>query len=40
MSEPVIQLLNVRKSFGKTSVLKGVNLAIERGQIFALLGRE
>src|SRR5437773_5178236 len=39
MSEPVIQLLNVRKSFGKNPVLKGVNWAIERGQIFALLGR-
>jgi len=39
MSEPVIQLLNVHKRFGKTAVLKGVNLSIERGQIFALLGR-
>src|SRR3954447_22998622 len=39
MSEPVIQLLNVQKRFGKTAVLKGVNLSIERGQIFALLGR-
>src|SRR5436190_17702177 len=39
MSEPVIQLLNVRKSFGKHPVLKGLNLTIERGQIFALLGR-
>src|SRR5438132_8526832 len=39
MTEPVIQLLNVRKNFGKNAVLKGVNLAIERGQIFALLGR-
>jgi ABC-type multidrug transport system ATPase subunit len=39
MSEPVIQLLNVHKRFGKTAVLQGVNLSIERGQIFALLGR-
>src|SRR3954471_287314 len=39
MSEPAIQLLNVRKSFGGNAVLRGVNLAIERGQIFALLGR-
>jgi ABC-2 type transport system ATP-binding protein len=39
MSEPVIQLLNVHKRFGKHPVLKGVNLSIERGQIFALLGR-
>src|SRR5262245_44404283 len=39
MPEPVIRLHNVRKSFGKHAVLKGVNLTIERGQIFALLGR-
>src|SRR6476661_8435418 len=39
MPEPVIQLLNVRKSFGKNPVLKGLNLAVEKGQIFALLGR-
>jgi len=39
MTEPAIQLVNVQKSFGGQSVLKGVNLTIERGQIFALLGR-
>src|SRR5262245_31745843 len=39
MSEPVLQLHNVHKRFGKTSVLRGLNLTIERGQIFALLGR-
>ncbi|HEY2412414.1 MAG TPA: ABC transporter ATP-binding protein [Pirellulaceae bacterium] len=39
MLEPAIQLLNVQKSFGVQTVLKGVNLTIERGQIFALLGR-
>jgi ABC-type multidrug transport system ATPase subunit len=39
MSEPAIQLLNVRKNFAHNAVLRGVNLAIERGQIFALLGR-
>jgi len=39
MLEPAIQLLNVQKSFGSQTVLKGVNLTIERGQIFALLGR-
>jgi len=39
MSEPVIQLHNVRKSFGKQPVLRGMNLTVERGQIFALLGR-
>src|SRR4051812_37065135 len=39
MKEPIIQLHKVRKSFGKQTVLKGVDLTIERGQIFALLGR-
>ena len=39
MSEPVIRLHNVQKSFGRTQVLRGLNLAIEPGQIFALLGR-
>src|SRR5262245_48206626 len=39
MSQPVIQLKNVRKNFGKQPVLRGVNLTVERGQIFALLGR-
>jgi ABC-2 type transport system ATP-binding protein len=39
MSDPAIQLLNVRKSFGKHAVLRGMNLTVERGQIFALLGR-
>ena len=39
MSEPVIQLHNVRKSFRGTGVLRGLNLTVEPGQIFALLGR-
>jgi len=39
MTEPVIWLHNVRKSFGKQQVLRGMNLTVERGQIFALLGR-
>jgi ABC-2 type transport system ATP-binding protein len=39
MPEPVIQLHNVRKRFGHNDVLRGLNLSIEPGQIFALLGR-
>ena len=34
----VIQVQNLRKSFGKTSVLKGIDLAVERGTMLALLG--
>jgi ABC-2 type transport system ATP-binding protein len=39
MPEPVIRLHNVHKQFGSQAVLRGVNLSIERGQTFALLGR-
>src|SRR6476646_7205861 len=39
MLEAAMQLLNVKKTFGSQTVLKGMNLAVERGQIFALLGR-
>jgi ABC-2 type transport system ATP-binding protein len=39
MLEAAIQLLNVQKGFGSQPVLKGMNLTIERGQVFALLGR-
>lgn len=37
MSEVVIK--NVHKSFGNVEVLKGVSLAVERGEVFALIGR-
>ena len=37
MSEVVIN--NVHKSFGDVEVLKGVSLTVERGEVFALIGR-
>jgi len=37
MSEVVIN--NVHKSFGDVEVLKGVSLKVERGEVFALIGR-
>jgi len=37
MSEVIIK--NVHKSFGNVEVLKGVSLAVERGEVFALIGR-
>jgi ABC-2 type transport system ATP-binding protein len=37
-SKHVIQVKNLTKSYGKTSVLKGINLDIERGTMLALLG--
>ena len=39
MSEGVICLVNVVKSYGSHQVLKGVNLTINRGDIFGLVGR-
>lgn len=35
----VIQMQDVRKSFGKTEVLRGVDLGMPAGQTFAFLGR-
>lgn len=37
MSEVIIK--NVHKSFGNVEVLKGVSLTVERGEVFALIGR-
>lgn len=39
MSDHVIHVESVCKAFGKKPVLQGLNLSIERGQTFALLGR-
>lgn len=40
MSEqPVIEMRGVRKSFGRTEVLRGLELSVPRGQTFAFLGR-
>ena len=38
MGDMVIQVKDLRKSFKNNAVLKGVNLKIQRGEIFALLG--
>ena len=35
---PALELENVHKSYGKHQVLKGVNLSVEKGEIFGLLG--
>lgn len=36
--DTIISIRNIRKSFGKTDVLSGINLEIQRGEIFCLLG--
>ena len=38
MSEPIIELLNVRKAFGPVTVLKGVDLKVYSGKVTALVG--
>ena len=34
----MIELIGVRKSFGKTEVLKDINLSVARGSVVALIG--
>ena len=39
MGESIISLQNVKKNYGKHEVLSGVNLEIENGGIYGLIGR-
>ena len=34
----VLEVLNLKKSFGKTKVLKGVSFSLEKGQVLAIIG--
>ena len=34
----ILQVQNIRKSFGKTEVLKGVSFSLEKGQVLAIIG--
>ena len=34
----VLEVKNIKKSFGKTSVLKGVDFSLEKGQVLAIIG--
>jgi branched-chain amino acid transport system ATP-binding protein len=38
MAAPALQLHDVRKSFGRTSIINGVNLAIAEGERHAIIG--
>ncbi|GEN55037.1 ABC transporter ATP-binding protein [Halobacillus faecis] len=38
MSEPVMQLKNVKKTIGKKSIIKGLNFDIYGGEVFGFLG--
>ena len=39
MSEAMIKLENIKKSYGKNEILKGVNMQVNRGDIYGLIGR-
>ena len=39
MSEAVLKLENIKKTYGKHEVLKGVNMQVNRGDIYGLVGR-
>ncbi len=36
---PLVKLSGIRKSFGPVEVLKGVDMAVEEGQVVAMIGR-
>ena len=38
MSEVLIKVENLSKSFGKNEVLKNVNMQIEKGEVIAIIG--
>jgi ABC-2 type transport system ATP-binding protein len=38
MAEPVIQVRGLRKSYQDVDAVRGIDLAVERGEVFALLG--
>ncbi|GHG47679.1 MULTISPECIES: amino acid ABC transporter ATP-binding protein [Amycolatopsis] len=38
MSEPLLRAVGVRKSYGHTEVLGGIDLAVHKGQVVCLLG--
>ena len=39
VSEPIVSLRDVQKSFGPLRVLDGVSFAVQRGEVLALIGR-
>ncbi|HWT90611.1 MAG TPA: ABC transporter ATP-binding protein [Solirubrobacterales bacterium] len=38
MAEPVISIKGLRKSYGETEAVRGIDLEVNRGEIFAFLG--
>ncbi len=40
MTETLIKIEELHKSFGKNEVLKGINLEIKRGEVVVIIGRQ
>ena len=38
MSETVLEIVNLQKSFGGTDVLRGVNLTVTKGEVISIIG--
>jgi branched-chain amino acid transport system ATP-binding protein len=38
MTEPAIELRDVRKNFGRTEIIRGVSLSIPKGERHAIIG--
>lgn len=38
MTEPILQTLNLKKSFGKLEVLKGISVDIHKGEVVSIIG--
>ncbi|NTW28691.1 MAG: amino acid ABC transporter ATP-binding protein [Coriobacteriia bacterium] len=38
MSQPIVRIQNLKKSFGALEVLKGVDLEVQRGEVVVILG--
>jgi branched-chain amino acid transport system ATP-binding protein len=38
MTTPAVELLDLRKSFGKTEIIRGANLTVQRGERVAIIG--
>ena len=37
-SDPIVQIIDVHKSFGPLHVLRGIDLAVSRGEVVCVLG--
>lgn len=37
-NKPMVEVRNVHKAYGALEVLKGIDLSVKRGQIFAIIG--